>query len=145
MRFHGGEVAHIQVGAPLVFVLADSGHAGSTARAVGAVRASLKADPERISGLIDRLGEIAEGSLDQLAAGDREGLGAQMRAERGVAAAADSFHAHLPPGAALRCDLLPDRAAAWLYRKGKTRLRLSKLAADILIDNAKISADELSR
>lgn len=78
IRFHGGEVAHIQVGAPLVFVLADSGHAGSTARAVGAVRASLKADPERISGLIDRLGEIAEGSLDQLAAGDREGLGAQM-------------------------------------------------------------------
>ncbi|WP_051232878.1 mevalonate kinase [Acidipropionibacterium thoenii] len=78
IRFHGGKVSPIQVGAPLVFVLADSGHAGSTAQAVGAVKASLEADPTRVSGLIDRLGELAEGSLEQLARGDGETLGAQM-------------------------------------------------------------------
>ncbi|MCI1749228.1 MAG: hypothetical protein LKI24_14915 [Acidipropionibacterium sp.] len=83
IRFHGGRVAPISVGAPLVFVLADSGHAGSTATAVGAVKASLEADPARITGIIDRLGEIAEASLEQLSAGDGETLGCQMSEAHG--------------------------------------------------------------
>ncbi len=87
IRFHAGTVAPVRVGAPLVFVLADSGHAGSTSQAVGSVRARLEAEPDRVTPLIDRLGEIAESSLDQLASGDRDALGAQMsEAHRHLAA-----------------------------------------------------------
>ncbi|KAK7546447.1 hypothetical protein IWX92DRAFT_417387 [Phyllosticta citricarpa] len=43
----------------------------------------------------------------------------------------DAFHAHLPlernP-----CDLNPNRLAFWVCKKGKTRIRLSKLAAGLV-------------
>ncbi|KAK7510129.1 hypothetical protein IWZ03DRAFT_396827 [Phyllosticta citriasiana] len=43
----------------------------------------------------------------------------------------DTFHAHLPlernP-----CDLIPNRLAFWVCKKGKTRIRLSKLAAGLV-------------
>ncbi|OTA99660.1 glycosyltransferase family 1 protein [Hypoxylon sp. CI-4A] len=71
-------------------------------------------------------------------------LSDKMRSESGVADAVDQFHANLPIRE-IRCDIIQDRAAAWTYKKGKTRLRLSKLAAEILVENAKINPSRLER
>lgn len=78
IRFHGGEVTPVPVGAPLTFVLADSGHEGSTAEAVGSVRELREAFPSRVDGIIGRLGRIVEDSLAGFEAGDVPGLGALM-------------------------------------------------------------------
>lgn len=78
IRFHGGEVTPVPVGAPLTFVLADSGHEGSTAEAVGAVRELREAFPSRVDGIIGRLGGIVEESREHFAHGDVAALGALM-------------------------------------------------------------------
>ncbi|KAJ7905039.1 hypothetical protein B0H13DRAFT_2023706 [Mycena leptocephala] len=60
----------------------------------------------------------------------------KMRSESGVETAVASFHANLPL-ARLKCDILPDRPATWTLRKGRRKLRLSKLAAEVLVQNSK--------
>ncbi|KAK7532014.1 uncharacterized protein J3D65DRAFT_576772, partial [Phyllosticta citribraziliensis] len=60
-----------------------------------------------------------------------QGIAAKMRAENGVENAVHSFHAHLPLER-IPCDLIPNRPAFWLYKKGKTRMKLSKLAAGLV-------------
>lgn len=79
IRFDFGVVSPVSIGAPLHFVLADSGVAGSTAQAVGAVRARRTANPAGTEALIARLAEIAEGSIVQLATGNRRAIGDHMR------------------------------------------------------------------
>lgn len=61
----------------------------------------------------------------------------KMRAENGVQTAAQSFHDNLPVDA-LRCDLLPDEVAVWLYTKSKETFRLSDKAAFILTEHKNI-------
>ncbi|GAM40538.1 hypothetical protein TCE0_039r12963 [Talaromyces pinophilus] len=65
----------------------------------------------------------------------------KMKAESGIQAASRSFHCNLPVEA-LRCDLLPDEPAVWLYAKSKKKkpLKLSDKAAFILTENKKIEA-----
>ncbi|KAF7369031.1 Glycosyltransferase family 1 protein [Mycena venus] len=58
----------------------------------------------------------------------------KMRSESGVKTAVDSFHANLPLDR-LKCNILSDRPAAWKIQKGKGTLRLSKLAAEVLVQN----------
>lgn len=79
IRFDFGAVSPLPIGAPLNFVLADSGLAGSTAEAVGAVRVRREQDPEGIDSLIARLADIAEGSISDLGRGDRYAVGQRMR------------------------------------------------------------------
>lgn len=78
IRFHGGEVRPTGVGAPLTFVLADSGVPGSTAQAVAGVRELRAASPATVDRTISQLAEIAEGSVLDLALGDRPALGTRM-------------------------------------------------------------------
>ncbi|WP_029088583.1 mevalonate kinase [Brevibacterium album] len=78
IRFQNGVVTPVEVSGSFEFVLADSGHAGSTAEAVGSVRAGMEESPSRVGGLLESLGLLAEASLARLAAGDVAGLGAQM-------------------------------------------------------------------
>lgn len=78
IRFQGGAATAIRVGAPFTFVLADSGHAGSTSVAVGAVRELREAFPVRVDGLIARLAALSEDSLGFLAGGAASDLGAAM-------------------------------------------------------------------
>lgn len=78
IRFLGGKVSSMSVGARLDFVLADTGRAGATGKAVAAVRRRLEADPGIVTPLIDRLGELAETGMECIAAGDLEALGAHM-------------------------------------------------------------------
>ncbi|WP_083451394.1 mevalonate kinase [Leucobacter celer] len=78
IRFHGGRVRATGVGAPLTFVLADSGAPGSTAEAVAGVRERRAADPLRMEQAIAQLSDIAEGSVLDLELGDRAALGSRM-------------------------------------------------------------------
>ena len=79
IRFDFGAISPVQIGAPLSFVLADTGIAGSTAEAVGAVRMRREQDPERMEALLAHLAEIAESAVDVLASGDRVKIGERMR------------------------------------------------------------------
>ncbi|RYP35088.1 hypothetical protein DL767_003993 [Monosporascus sp. MG133] len=92
----------------------------------------------------DNLAEAIRFCLRPETAVAADSLGAQMRSESGVKAAVESFHAHLPVEE-LRCDILSNRAAAWTFKKRKTRVKLSKLAAEILTDNLRITWDALHR
>lgn len=65
-----------------------------------------------------------------------------MSRENGSQVAADSFHAALDVSS-LRCSLLPERAAAWQVKQ--TNIRLSPLAAAVLIDDKRLSFNDLKR
>ncbi|KAJ5088860.1 hypothetical protein N7456_012476 [Penicillium angulare] len=65
----------------------------------------------------------------------------KMQKEEGVKAAVASFQRHLPHFA--ECALLPQFPACWRYKKGKRRLYLSKVAAEILIENGMIETKKL--
>ena len=64
----------------------------------------------------------------------------QMSAESGVQAAAQSFHANLPLEM-IQCDVLPHLPAAWEYKR--LPIKVSKVAAQVLIDNAVLDASDL--
>ena len=55
----------------------------------------------------------------------------KMRAESGVQTAVASFHRNLPRKR-MECDILPGQAAAWVYKHGKQRVKLSRMAAQAL-------------
>ncbi|KAF7377696.1 Glycosyltransferase family 1 protein [Mycena sanguinolenta] len=69
-------------------------------------------------------------------------IAGKMQSESGVKAAVDSFHANLPLDR-LECDILPDRPAAWKIQNGQRKARLSKLAAEVLVNNSKIDRKAL--
>lgn len=69
--------------------------------------------------------------LSDEAIGAAASIARKMQSESGVQAAARSFHANLP-AESLQCDLLPGFPAVWSYKKGRRRLKLSKLAAEVI-------------
>ncbi|MBP8919428.1 MAG: mevalonate kinase [Micropruina sp.] len=79
IRFQRGVATTLPVGAPVHFVLADSGVAGSTAEAVGGVARRRAADPAGVDAAIARLADLAEAAVGDLAAGDPATLGGRMR------------------------------------------------------------------
>ncbi|KAL0934371.1 UDP-glucose,sterol transferase [Colletotrichum truncatum] len=70
-------------------------------------------------------------------------IAAQMEAEQGVRAAADSWWRQLPLNR-MQCDLIPSQAAAWNYSKLKKPLKLSKMAAEILLSHDALQLKHLS-
>ncbi|KAM0594292.1 hypothetical protein ACHAP6_000850 [Verticillium nonalfalfae] len=68
----------------------------------------------------------------------------KMRQENGVRQAVNSFHANLPLDN-MRCDMLPEFAAAWSYKKDAQYMKLSKAAAEILTDSKRIKWADLTR
>lgn len=58
----------------------------------------------------------------------------RMEAEVGVATAARSFHQNLPIKC-MACDLNPHLPASFRFRKGKHDIKLSSLAARLLLQN----------
>ncbi|KAM0284676.1 hypothetical protein ACHAQH_001830 [Verticillium albo-atrum] len=68
----------------------------------------------------------------------------KMHQENGVRQAVNSFHANLPLDD-MRCDILPELAAAWSYKKGSQCIRLSKAAAEILTDGKRVKWADLKR
>ncbi|KAK4033344.1 sterol 3-beta-glucosyltransferase [Parachaetomium inaequale] len=72
-------------------------------------------------------------------------MAAQMRSESGVRRAVSSFHANLPLDK-MRCDVLPHLAAVWCLKKsGPKTIKLSKEAAQILVDESKLKWSDLKR
>lgn len=65
----------------------------------------------------------------------------QILDEDGIKAAVQSFHANLPLEK-MQCNIIPHLPATWTYMK--TPIRLSKLAAQILIENGMIATTDIS-
>ena len=78
IRFQQGEATTVQVGAPLVFTLADSGASGSTAQAVAQVRARRDADPRAVDGVITEIAALTEAATADLTGGRMAALGERM-------------------------------------------------------------------
>ncbi|KAB8070951.1 hypothetical protein BDV29DRAFT_197716 [Aspergillus leporis] len=71
-----------------------------------------------------------------------EGIATRMQSEQGVKTAVESFHRNLPLDR-MRCQLLPDQPASWVYKKAAKPIYLSKLAAQILLDHLRIESKNL--
>lgn len=76
--FRRGTVAPVLVGAPVTFVLADSGVAGSTAEAVAEVRARRQQDRAAVERAFTRIEQLTEQAVDHLQEADLPALGAAM-------------------------------------------------------------------
>lgn len=61
-------------------------------------------------------------------------IAVKMQQEAGVKAAVASFHRHLPKGL-IECDVLSQFPACWRYKQGRRSYHLSKVAAEILVEN----------
>lgn len=81
---------------------------------------------------VENLGQAIRYCLSQQAAEAAVSIAEQMKSEAGVRAAARSFHRQLPLEL-MRCDLIPTEPAVWTYSKSKRPIRLSKVAAQIVL------------
>lgn len=109
----------------------------------GAMIARAKAgpDPIRYKDLTEQ--NLAEAIKFCLETGTQERakeLGHRIREEDGTAVGARSFHKHLDIDS-LRCSVAPSRTATWRVRR--TKIRLSPLAAAVLIDAGLIEHKDL--
>lgn len=91
---------------------------------------------------VDNLAEAIQFCLTPEAKAAAQILAWNMKKENGVTTAVRSFHANLPLEM-LRCDLLPDQPASWVFSRKKKRLRLSKLAVGVLSCHLKIDVKKL--
>ncbi|KAF5981728.1 putative sterol glucosyltransferase [Fusarium bulbicola] len=66
----------------------------------------------------------------------------KMASEVGVRAAVQSFHKGLPLER-IRCDVIPTQPAVWSYSKSKNLIKLSKVAAEVLISANSIDRKHL--
>ncbi|SPJ82351.1 probable sterol glucosyltransferase [Fusarium torulosum] len=69
-------------------------------------------------------------------------ISVKMECEEGVRAAVQSFHRQLPLER-MRCDLVPNEPAVWQYDKSKHLIKLSKVAAEMLLSEKLIEAKHL--
>ncbi|PNH41013.1 hypothetical protein VD0004_g6051 [Verticillium dahliae] len=88
------------------------------------------------------LAEAIRFCLSNEAAAAAASIATQMQAEVGVQAAARSFHLQLPLEK-IRCDLIPTEPAVWSYTKTKRPLKLSKLAAEMMLSDSSINVKHL--
>lgn len=90
------------------------------------------------------LAEAIEFCLTEAASTAAIAVSRKMQTEFGVQQAVESFHTNLPLSR-LRCHILKDQPAAWSYRTGDKEVHLSKLAAQILVDNGSTTWSSLRR
>ncbi|KAL6406718.1 hypothetical protein AUP68_09521 [Ilyonectria robusta] len=103
---------------------------------VAAAGAGPKPIPQK-SLTVETLAAAIRFCLTPEAADAAQEIAAKMKTESGVKAAVSSFHANLPTRY-LECDILKGYPAAWAFKKGRTRITLSKVAAEILSTHLKI-------
>ncbi|RYP47048.1 hypothetical protein DL768_006843 [Monosporascus sp. mg162] len=72
-----------------------------------------------------------------------QSIAARMASENGVQTAVESWLRQLPVKR-MQCDLLPTQPAAWAYTKSRRPLKLSKVAAEILLSQNTIESKHLS-
>ncbi|RYC79384.1 hypothetical protein BFJ63_vAg17731 [Fusarium oxysporum f. sp. narcissi] len=90
----------------------------------------------------DNLSEAIRYCLSQEAAAAAASIAAKMASEEGVRAAVQSFHRQLPLER-IPCGLISSEPATWLYSKSKHLIKLSKVAAEILVSTKSIEAKHL--
>ncbi|RFU24847.1 hypothetical protein B7463_g11490, partial [Scytalidium lignicola] len=90
----------------------------------------------------ENLAAAIEFCLTSEASKAAEQISKKMIHEYGVTQAVKSFHANLPLEN-LQCDILPDQPAVWEYGRKIFKLKLSKIAAEILIDQLKLESKTL--
>ncbi|KFA74440.1 hypothetical protein S40288_08917 [Stachybotrys chartarum IBT 40288] len=88
---------------------------------------------------VDRLVDAIQYCLTPQASKAAEEIAVKMRSESGVKQAVASFHANLPRDT-LECDIVKGQPAAWGYSRGRTRLKLSKVATEVLSSHLKIDS-----
>ncbi|KAH6874369.1 hypothetical protein B0T10DRAFT_498827, partial [Thelonectria olida] len=91
---------------------------------------------------VDKLTSGIQFVLTKRAQEAAERISTQMRQERGVETAVGLFHRNLVP-ASLSCDLLPARAARWMYSKNQRTLKLSDAAVKVLVGHKKLKHSEI--
>lgn len=109
----------------------------------GAMIARAKAGPDPIpykSLDAEKLSEGIKFCLKPETLEQSKALGEQIREERGVDVGGQSFHSQLDIDS-LRCTVAPSRTAAWRVRR--TKVRLSPLAAAVLVDRGLVQYADL--
>ncbi|MDZ4769106.1 MAG: mevalonate kinase [Chloroflexota bacterium] len=74
----GADPLPLTVGAPFDLMIADTGHPASTRTAVAGVRVLLNADPDRVRGLFDSIGQLVISARATIESGSSAALGALM-------------------------------------------------------------------
>ncbi|GKZ18507.1 hypothetical protein AbraIFM66951_003387 [Aspergillus brasiliensis] len=92
---------------------------------------------------VDKLVEGIQYCLSEQARMSAVAIAAKMQSEAGVKAAVASFHRNLPLKS-LQCDLDPDLPAVWSLSQNRKKLKLSKIAAEVLLSNGLIDAKSLT-
>ncbi|EFQ25397.1 glycosyltransferase family 28 domain-containing protein [Colletotrichum graminicola M1.001] len=138
---HGGAgttAAGIQAGKPTIIVpfFGDQPFWGAMVSKAGA-----GPDPipyKELSG--DKLAEAINFAIRPETQARAQELGQKIREEKGTDLGGKSFHDHLNTDE-LRCSIEPSRAAAWRVRR--TKVKLSPMAAAVLVDNGLIKYSDL--
>ncbi|KAJ4197062.1 hypothetical protein NW767_009307 [Fusarium falciforme] len=91
---------------------------------------------------VETLSEAVLYCLSPEASAAAASIAAKMASEMGVRTAVQSFHRHLPLES-IPCDLIPSEPAVWLYSTAKHSIKLSNVAADILLSNKSIDSKHL--
>ncbi|KAL7757034.1 hypothetical protein ACKLNR_014027 [Fusarium oxysporum f. sp. zingiberi] len=91
---------------------------------------------------VDKLAAAIRYCLSPQAAAAAAIIADKMSSEVGVRAAVQSFHKGLPLER-IRCDVIPSEPAVWSYSKSKNPIKLSKMAAEILISTNSIDSKHL--
>lgn len=92
----------------------------------------------------ERLAQAISFCITPEASNAAQEIAFKMRAESGVKTAVDSFHRNLPLDR-LKCDILQDQPATWVYKKAKKPIKLSRIAAQILMNHLKVDRKNLKR
>ncbi|OBR10191.1 Glycosyltransferase family 28 domain-containing protein [Colletotrichum higginsianum IMI 349063] len=138
---HGGAgttAAGIQAGKPTIIVpfFGDQPFWGAMVSRAGA-----GPDPipyKELTG--DKLAEAINFAIKPETQARAQELGHKIREEKGTDLGGKSFHDHLDTDE-LRCSIEPSRAAAWRVRR--TKVRLSPMAAAVLVDRGLIKYSDL--
>jgi hypothetical protein len=89
------------------------------------------------------LGEAIKFCLNPKVAVAAQAIADKMRMETGAEAAVQSFHRNFPLEQ-LPCAILGDLPATWSYTRSEKTLKLSGLAAEILIRHRKLDRKKLN-
>jgi hypothetical protein len=78
------------------------------------------------------LAEAIQFLLREKTSAAAKSIARRMENEQGVRSAVESFHRHLPLEM-MQCDLIPGHPAVWTLKSGRKPVKVSKLAAEVLI------------
>lgn len=90
----------------------------------------------------EKIAELMRFCLTPEALHAAKGIAIKMRAESGVKTAVESFHKALPQKN-FHCDILPSLPASWTYGSGRSRIKLSRIAAQALSNHLKVDLHKL--